>query len=119
VKRSELVKTLWLCVVLVTCSCVTGRGKSVPIMVAGDVVRQVVVEVRVDRRLTIQELISMAGGGTRVEDEGRRSAVLHRRPGTIGRLRVTIGEEKFSTPLSELDVNIAEFEAIVLRTGRF
>lgn len=118
-KRSEIVKMLWLCVVLGTCSCVTGRGKPIPILVAGDVVRPVVVDVRGHRRSTIQELISMAGGGTRVEGEGRRSVVLCRRPGTIGKHRVSIGQEKFSTPLSELDIDIAEFEAILLEGDRF
>lgn len=118
-KRSELLKALWLCVVLVTCSCVTGRGKPIPILVAGDVVRPVVVDVRAHGRLTVQELISMAGGWSRVEGEGRRLAVLCRRPGTIGERRVSIRREKFSTPLSELDVDIAEFECILLLGDRF
>lgn len=118
-KNSELGRALWLCVVLVACSCVTDRGKPIRILVGGDVVRQVVVDVRGHRRLTVQELISMAGGSTRVEDEGRRLAVLCRRPGALGRFRVSIRPEKFSTPLSELDVDIADYEAVLLQSDRF
>ena len=118
-KRSELGTALWLGVVLVTCSCVTDSGKPIPILVGGDVVRQVVVDVRGHRRLTIQELISMAGGSTRVEDKGQRLAVLCRRPGAHGKYRVSIRPEKFSTPLGELDVDIADYEAVLLQSDRF